>query len=107
MTKPKVYVTGVGMTPFIKPGRCATMSDYYYSENLLRKDIDYVDLGVLAIQRALRDAGISGQGRCLVITCLALVSQILMRHMLDTCMVIVHVVNESSIKPLAVPVYLL
>ncbi|KAF4700871.1 sterol carrier protein 2, partial [Perkinsus olseni] len=46
MNKPKVYVAGVGMTPFIKPGR---------------KDIDYVDLGTLAIQRALRDAGISGQ----------------------------------------------
>ncbi|KAF4656836.1 sterol carrier protein 2 [Perkinsus olseni] len=46
MNKHKVYVAGVGMTPFIKPGR---------------KDIDYVDLGTLAIQRALRDAGISGQ----------------------------------------------
>ncbi|KAF4710885.1 sterol carrier protein 2 [Perkinsus olseni] len=46
MNKPKVHVAGVGMTPFIKPGR---------------KDIDYVDLGTLAIQRALRDAGLSGQ----------------------------------------------
>ena len=43
-SKPKVYVVGNGMTKFMRPGK---------------HSFDYPDLAKVAMQRALRDAGIT------------------------------------------------
>ncbi|KAF4712210.1 sterol carrier protein 2, partial [Perkinsus olseni] len=53
-TRPEAVTCGPEFTPIDPFADLSSSSDE-------EKDIDYVDLGTLAIQRALRDAGLSGQ----------------------------------------------
>ena len=50
MAKKRVFVIGVGMTKFEKPGR---------------RDWDYPDMAKIAGERALEDACISYKGMCM------------------------------------------